>query len=91
MTTFISVVPIRKQQRSSMKICLVPRFLAVCIPLAPWRGPALVSFYLGAVSSACNESVRFKIVRPGGAPPSAEYVDLYSGHTFSLLERQGGG
>jgi len=65
--------------------------IAVCIPLAPWRGPALVSFYLGAVSSACNESVRFKIVRPGGAPPSAEYVDLYSGHTFSLLERQGGG
>lgn len=63
--------------------------IAVCIPLNRWKGPALISFYLGGVSSECNGAEKFKIVRSRGAPLRAGYVDLYSGYTFSLVERQG--
>jgi 4-amino-4-deoxy-L-arabinose transferase-like glycosyltransferase len=70
---------------------LVGQKVAVCIPLNRWTGPALISFYLGGEFSECNGPARFKISRSRGAPLSGGYVDIYSGHTFSLLERQGGG
>src|SRR5262249_27224262 len=37
--------------------------IADCIPVAAWRGPFLLKFYLGVIKAECNDSnAKFKII-----------------------------
>jgi len=69
---------------------LVGQKVAVCVPFNRWTGPAMIAFYLGGEFSSCDGSARFKISRSRDTLLSTGYADIYSGHTFSLLERRGG-
>jgi len=65
------------------------REISDCIYLNSWNGPSLVKYYLGAKLVACQAQAGLKFVRSRDALLECGYTDLYSAHTFSLIEHPG--
>ncbi len=71
-----------------MKGALKGQKISVCIPLNDWGKASLISYYFDGIATECNENEHFKIVRSRDTIGNAGYLDRYSSHSFSLLEKE---